>query len=92
MKVADRNKLDKLIRRAGSVLGMELDPVHIVSERRMLSKFYSILDNSSHPLHNVLVDQRSTFSQRMITAKCSSLHPSGHQAVQLLFISEFGQS
>ncbi len=72
MKVADRNKLDKLIRRAGSVLGMELDPVHVVAERRMLSKFDSILDNPSHPLHNVLVDQRSTFSQRMITAKCST--------------------
>ncbi len=85
MRVADRNKLDKLIKRAGSVLDMELDSVHVVAERRMLSKFYSILYNPSH--------QRSTCSQRMITAKCSterfrrSFKPCGHQAVQLLCIS-----
>ncbi len=74
MRVADRNKLDKLIRRAGSVLDMELDSVHVVAERRMLSKLYSILDNPAHPLHNELVDQRSTCSQRMITAKCPMEH------------------
>lgn len=70
MKVVDKNRLDKLIRRAGSVRGMELDPVHVVVGRRMLFKLHSILDNPSHLIHSVLADQRRTLSQRLITAKC----------------------
>jgi len=73
MKVADSNTLDKLIRRAGSILGEELDPLLVVAERRMLSKLLSILDNPSHPLHCVLAAQRSTFSQRLRQSRRSFL-------------------
>ncbi len=72
LKVADANRLNKLIRKAAAVVGVELDSLTVVSERRMLSKLLAILDNTSHPLHNVLSRYRSTSSQRLIQPRCST--------------------
>ncbi|XP_059829971.1 uncharacterized protein LOC132396450 isoform X1 [Hypanus sabinus] len=55
LRVADTNRINKLIRKASDVVGEELDSLMVVSEKRMLSKLHAILDNDSHPLHNVLV-------------------------------------
>ncbi|KAI3353999.1 hypothetical protein L3Q82_018556, partial [Scortum barcoo] len=44
LKTANTNRHNKLIRRAGSVLGVELESVAEVSERRMLRKLLSIMD------------------------------------------------
>ena len=66
LKVADNNRLSKLIRRAGDVVGEELDTLTTVAERRMLSRLQSILDNVSHPLYDTLAQQRSTFSRRLL--------------------------
>lgn len=63
LRVAETNRLSKLIQKASSVLAVELDPLHVVTERGMLSKLLSIMDNTSHPLHSALVGQRSMFSQ-----------------------------
>ena len=41
-----------------------------MSDRRMPSKLRAILQYGSHPLHNALVKQRSTFTQRLIAPKC----------------------
>ncbi|KAK7901917.1 hypothetical protein WMY93_018686 [Mugilogobius chulae] len=38
VKVADTNRLNKLVKKAGSVLGVELEPVGEVAERRILKK------------------------------------------------------
>ncbi len=65
LKAADTNKLNKLISKAASVLGGELESLVEVSERRMLRKLLSILDNTSHPLHATLVSCQSTFSSRL---------------------------
>jgi len=43
VKVADANRLNKLIRKAGSVLGVALESLVEVSERRVLSKLLSII-------------------------------------------------
>nr|XP_023652428.1 uncharacterized protein LOC111835896 isoform X1 [Paramormyrops kingsleyae]XP_023652429.1 uncharacterized protein LOC111835896 isoform X1 [Paramormyrops kingsleyae] len=59
LRVADANRLNKLIRKASNVVGMELDPIKVVLER--LSKFRTMLDNTSHPLHDVLDSHRSMF-------------------------------
>ncbi|XP_049926802.1 uncharacterized protein LOC126406528 [Epinephelus moara] len=72
LRVADANRLNKLIRKASDVVGVELDPLTAVSDRRMLSKVRAILQHGSHPLHNALVEQRSTFSQRLIAPKCTT--------------------
>jgi len=72
LRVADANRLNRLIWKASDVVGLEFDSLEVVSERRMLSKLSSILDNDSHPLNNVLVRHRSTFSQRLIPPKCTT--------------------
>ena len=38
----------------------------------MLCKLHSILDNSTHPLHQVLTLHRSTFSNRLIPPLCKT--------------------
>ena len=68
---ADAKKLNKLIRKAGSVLGCPLDGFELVVEHRSLNKLTATLDNTSHPLHDLLVRQRSTFSNRPIQLRCS---------------------
>ncbi|KAK3542872.1 hypothetical protein QTP70_006148 [Hemibagrus guttatus] len=45
----DRKRLNKLVRRASSVLGCPLDLVEEVGERRMLAKLRIIMNNTSHP-------------------------------------------
>ncbi|KAI3351311.1 hypothetical protein L3Q82_005856 [Scortum barcoo] len=62
LKTVDTKRLNKLIRRAGSVLGVELESVVEVSERRMLRKLLSIMDNVCHPLHATLTSCQSSFS------------------------------
>ncbi|XP_078273231.1 uncharacterized protein LOC144603617 [Rhinoraja longicauda] len=57
-----RMGINKLIRKAGSILGAELDPWDLVLERRMLLNLRSIPDKAAHPLHDTLVNLRSAFS------------------------------
>lgn len=47
---ADTKRLNKLIRRAGSVVGEELASLEAVDERKALS----VMDNSDHSLHREL--------------------------------------
>ncbi|KAK0139729.1 hypothetical protein N1851_023362 [Merluccius polli] len=73
LKVRDANRLNKVIRKASHVVGEELDSLTAVSERRMLSRIRSILDNSLHPLHPLHgVLTRSTFSKRLIPPRCTT--------------------
>ena len=69
---ADRNKLDKLIRKAGSVIGAEQQTVQQVAEARTLKKLCSIMNNPTHPLHALKVIKSSTFSQRLIAPLCKT--------------------
>ncbi|KAI3360241.1 hypothetical protein L3Q82_014556, partial [Scortum barcoo] len=63
LKKKDAARLDKLVRKAGSV-GTELDSLTSVAERRTLNRLLSIIDNPSHPLHSAISRQRSSFSDR----------------------------
>ncbi|KAI3374422.1 hypothetical protein L3Q82_006245 [Scortum barcoo] len=66
----ETSRLDKLIRRAGSVVGTKLDSLVTVAESRTLDKLLDIMDNASHPLHTVISNQRSLFSERLLLPKC----------------------
>ncbi|XP_051808801.1 HIG1 domain family member 1A, mitochondrial isoform X1 [Acanthochromis polyacanthus] len=66
----DMKRLNKLTKRASSVLGCPLDSVMDVGERRMLTKLSSIMDNSSHPLHRTVVELSSSFSMRLRHPQC----------------------
>ena len=66
----DRNRLNKLVRRASSTLGCSLDSVEEVRDRRVLAKVTSIMDNTSHPLHRTVEELRSSFSGRLRHPQC----------------------
>ncbi|KAI4892845.1 hypothetical protein NFI96_004933 [Prochilodus magdalenae] len=72
LRVADANRLNKLIRKASDVVGVELDSLMAVSERRTLAKLQTIMDNGSHPLFHTVMSHRSTFSARLIQPKCTT--------------------
>ncbi|KAI4903258.1 hypothetical protein NFI96_009778 [Prochilodus magdalenae] len=71
IKGPNAKKLNKLTRKAGSVLGCPLDGFEQMVKRRSLNKLTPILHNTSHPLHDLLVRQRSTFSNRLVQLRCS---------------------
>ena len=71
-RTADRNRVDKLIRKASSVVGAELEMVQQVAGTRTLNRLGSILANPAHPLHSLKVVNNSTFSQRLIAPVCKS--------------------
>ncbi|KAJ7341790.1 hypothetical protein JRQ81_007039, partial [Phrynocephalus forsythii] len=61
----DKNRLNKLVRRASSVLEYPLGSVEEMGKRRMLAKLTSIMNNTSHPLHQTVETLRSSFSGRL---------------------------
>ncbi|KAI4901901.1 hypothetical protein NFI96_022255 [Prochilodus magdalenae] len=68
----DAGRLDRLVRKAGSVLGLELESLTPLAERRALSKLLNIMDNVHHPLHSTIIRQRSSFSGRLLSQSCST--------------------
>ena len=51
IKANDANRLNKLIRKAGSVVGSGLVTLEEVVEQRMLYKLLAVTDKTSHLLH-----------------------------------------
>ncbi|KAM7380045.1 hypothetical protein PAMP_003369 [Pampus punctatissimus] len=70
IRASDINRLGKIIKKAGSVLGLRLETFESVVERRTLKKMLSIKDNDQHPLHHTVGRQRSTFSHRLLQLLC----------------------
>ena len=69
IRAGDTSRINKLIRKARSVIGIKLDPLAVV-ERRTLNRLLSIMDNPTHPLHLQLDSQRSSFSNRLLQLPC----------------------
>ena len=65
------SKLNKLVRKVSSVVGMKLDGVEAVIERRMRGKLQAIVDNPSHPLYAELRQLRRRVSHRLIQPRAS---------------------
>ncbi|XP_054588462.2 uncharacterized protein [Nothobranchius furzeri] len=65
----DTSRLEKLIRKAGSVVDMKLDTLVSVAEERTLKKLLDIMDNVGHPLHTAINKQKSLFSERLLLPK-----------------------
>ena len=72
LRASDANRLQKLVKKASSIVGVELGSLKSVAERRMRTRLRAIQDSVSHPLHNVLANQRSTFSARYRQLTCST--------------------
>ena len=60
----------RLMRRAGYVLGTAVVSLEVVMERRMVQKLLSIMDDNTHPLHNLVSKQNSVFSGRLRQLSC----------------------
>ncbi|TWW55977.1 hypothetical protein D4764_09G0010270 [Takifugu flavidus] len=67
----DRKRMDRLVRRASSVLGCPLDSVEVVGNGRMVAKLSSMLNNTSHPLQDTLTALGSSFSERLLHPRCA---------------------
>ena len=65
IKAWELNKLNKIIKKASSVVGLQIEGLQSVAERRIRDKLDSIIANPSHPLYGDLQDRASTFSQRL---------------------------
>ncbi|CAI5692356.1 unnamed protein product [Oreochromis niloticus] len=73
MAERDTGKLNKLVRRVSSVLDCPLKSIEQVGEERMLSKLTSIMDNTSHPLHETTVTSRCAGKLQMMMMFLTSL-------------------
>ena len=65
---ADRRRLNKLIKKASSILGCPLDSLQVVVESRMMDTVSSLQE--SHPLQDIVTALGSSFSNRLIHPKC----------------------
>ena len=70
IKSKDANRLNKLIKKAESVVGSKLVTLEEVADDRMLAKLLVILDNISHPPLETLDKLKSSFSNRPIKPRC----------------------
>ncbi|KAK0143583.1 putative RNA-directed DNA polymerase from transposon X-element [Merluccius polli] len=71
-KKRDSGRLDRLVRKAGSVIAMELECITSITEKRTLNRLLAILDNECHPLHKILYKQKSIFSNRLLSMQCKT--------------------
>ena len=72
IKKKDASRLNKLVRKAGSIVGTELESMTSMAERRALIRLLSIKNNPEHLLHSTIQGQRSSFSSRLVSLHCSS--------------------
>lgn len=67
----DTSRIEELMRRASSAVGMELDSLVTVAEKRTLNKLLGIMNDASHPVHTVS-KQRSRLSGRLLLPTCKT--------------------
>ena len=70
IKHKDARRLDKLVKRAGTVIGVMLDSLEDVVERCIEKKVEVILNNTDHPLHDIFMDQRNNGGGRLLSLRC----------------------
>ena len=68
IRASGTNRLDKIIKKAGSVFGRRLETFETVMERRTLNKLLTIMNNDQHPLHHTVTDSGAP----SLTGCCSS--------------------
>ena len=66
VKTEDKNKINKLIRKAGSIIGAMPDPLEKILDMRMGKKLRGIMNNVNHPMKTVFNDLKSSFSDRLL--------------------------
>ena len=60
----DKNRINKLIRKAGSIVGEKLNDLNTILDRRLVVKGGKIEKEELHPLHNTLIKLKSSSRTR----------------------------
>ncbi|KAK0147910.1 hypothetical protein N1851_012371 [Merluccius polli] len=68
--VEDRNRFNKMIRKAGSIIGSCPNSVEEILDKRVMRKMRSVLSRDDHSLHNIF--NKSGRSQRLLLLRCST--------------------
>ena len=68
----DAKRLNKLVKKAGSVLGERPDSLETVMERCTNTKMQAIMNNISHPLHSILEAQKSKRKELFLSVQCKN--------------------
>lgn len=63
---SDAKWLNRLVRKADSVVGTELESLTSATIKRTLNRVLSIMDNDCQPFHNKVSRQRGMFSSRLL--------------------------
>ena len=58
----DRGRLEKIVKKAGHVVGMPLDSFKTLYEKRQLKKLTQILNDPTHPMRHYFDSRRSNRS------------------------------
>ena len=66
LKIEDKNKINKLIRKAGSIIGVMPDSLEMILDQRMGQKLRRIMNNVNHPMQTVFNALKSSFSDRLL--------------------------
>ena len=59
-----KNRINKLIRKAGSCVGEKLNDLNTILDRRLVVKGSKIEKEELHPLHNTLINLKSSSRTR----------------------------
>ncbi len=74
IRAGEASRLNKLVRKASSVVGLDLDSLESVAERRIKYKIKNILNNPSHPLYDDLWQMGRSFSHWIIPPRYKTEH------------------
>jgi len=70
----EKNKLNKLKKKAGSVVGSVLPTVDEIMHDRMIGKLSLMINHDHHPLNEISQAYVSTHSSRLIHPRCYKEH------------------
>jgi len=68
------------------VLGTDLEPFDLIVPKRMLHKLMYIVDNTTNPLHNIVLRQRCAFSKASLATLKQKVIPASSNHIQLQLI------
>ena len=68
----DRGRLEKIVKKAGHVVGMPLDSFKTLYEKRQLKKLTQILNDPTHPMRHYFDSRHSNRSGRFLLPKTNT--------------------
>ena len=72
INVDDQNRIKKLLKKAGSIIGITPASLEAVMEIRTKRKLDAILTNTENPLYGIMNGLRSEFTGRLLMPSCST--------------------